>query len=146
MRNKKGILVLLALSLLCGCFTGCKKDKEDSKETKETTQTTVVSSTVSGTAAEPTETTSISTYAPLYRTPQNQNQMNPLFVWNTAETPCSRRRLTGSLDIMLRWWKSRWTAPRSMTMHLKTTQPCRHFLFRIPIQRSEAMLSATVAV
>ena len=48
MRNKKGILVLLALSLLCGCFTGCKKDKEDSKETKETTQTTVVSSTVSG--------------------------------------------------------------------------------------------------
>lgn len=66
MRNKKGILVLLALSLLCGCFTGCKKDKEDSKETKETTQTTVVSSTVSGTAAKPTETTSISTYAPLY--------------------------------------------------------------------------------
>lgn len=58
MRNKKGILVLLALSLLCGCFTGCKKDKEDSKEMKETTQTTVVSSTFSGTATEPTETTS----------------------------------------------------------------------------------------
>ena len=66
MRNKKGILVLLALSLFCGCFTGCKKDKEDSKETKETTQTTVVSSTFSGTATKPTEMTSVSTYAPLY--------------------------------------------------------------------------------
>ena len=27
MRNKKGILILLTLALLCGCFTGCKKDK-----------------------------------------------------------------------------------------------------------------------
>ena len=38
MRNKKGILFLLSLSLLCGCFTGCKKNNDDSKKAEETTQ------------------------------------------------------------------------------------------------------------
>ena len=45
MQNKKGILFLLSLSLLCGCFTGCKKNNDDSKKAEETTQTTAVSST-----------------------------------------------------------------------------------------------------
>ena len=63
MRNKKGILILLTLALLCGCFTGCKKDKEDSKETTEAAQTTAVSSATLE-AATSTETTT--TYAQLY--------------------------------------------------------------------------------
>ena len=46
MRNKKGILFLLSFLLLCGCFTGCKKNNNDSQKADETTQTTAVSSTL----------------------------------------------------------------------------------------------------
>ena len=63
MRNKKGILFLLSLSLLCGCFTGCKKNNDDSKKAEETTQTTVVSSTV---LESTTSTETTTTYAQLY--------------------------------------------------------------------------------
>ena len=83
MRNKKGILFLLSLSLLCGCFTGCKKNNDDSKKAEETTQTTVVSSTFLDATTNSTETTLISTHSPLY--PEGANTM-PTYTTRSDES------------------------------------------------------------
>ena len=83
MRNKKGILFLLSLSLLCGCFTGCKKNNDDSKKAEETTQTTVVSSTFLDATMNSTETTLISTHSPLY--PEGANTM-PTYTTRSDES------------------------------------------------------------
>ena len=112
MRNKKGILILLTLALLCGCFTGCKKDKEDSKETTEAAQTTAVSSATLEAATPPHMLSFIrKKIMTERRTIPYQRMTNLLFrypMYGILFTPMPSMVLW---DIMHQSWRSLWTAP-----------------------------------
>ena len=115
MRNKKGILFLLSLSLLCGCFTGCKKNNDDSKKAEETTQTTVVSSTVlESTTSTETTTTYAQLYPgedydsiPAYTTQANEESSAPVSYVRDAFRPTA---INGVVGYSHRSWIYRWTA------------------------------------